>query len=140
MVSISPDGRYLAYNSNETGTYEIYVRPFPSGDGKWQVSTSGGTEPRFTRDGRWLFYRNAGELYGAPVATLSGFVAGAPVQMGAGLGGGGGGNPSSYALSPDGRRILRLKVNADKQERQSPAIVFGWADELSRTRPAKKSP
>jgi Tol biopolymer transport system component len=53
---ISPDGRWLAYTSNESGQREIYVRPFPSGDGKWQVSSKGGVQPRWRRDGRELFY------------------------------------------------------------------------------------
>src|SRR5262249_22704215 len=54
---LSPDGRWMAYTSDESGQYEVYVRPFPSGLGRWQVSTSGGREPRWRRgDGRELFY------------------------------------------------------------------------------------
>jgi Tol biopolymer transport system component len=57
---ISPDGRWIAYLSNESGTYEVYVRPFPSGAGKWRISAPFGTaqasEPRWSRDGRELFY------------------------------------------------------------------------------------
>jgi hypothetical protein len=52
----SPDARWLAYASNESGRYEIYIRPFPEPGGKWQVSTAGGTQPRWRRDGRELFY------------------------------------------------------------------------------------
>jgi Tol biopolymer transport system component len=53
---ISPDGKWLAYYSNETGRTEVYVQPFPSGAGKWQISTSGGLLPRWRRDGQELFY------------------------------------------------------------------------------------
>jgi Tol biopolymer transport system component len=53
---ISPDGKQLAYYSNETGRNEVYVQPFPGGAGKWQVSTNGGVFPRWRRDGRELFY------------------------------------------------------------------------------------
>lgn len=59
---ISPDGRWLAYTSYETGTMEVYVRPFPAGDGKWQISTDGGADPRWRRDGRELFFIAAGGM------------------------------------------------------------------------------
>jgi Tol biopolymer transport system component len=52
-------GKWLAYDSNETGRPEVYVRPFPTGAGKWQVSTSDGFSPRWRRDGRQLFYMDA---------------------------------------------------------------------------------
>src|SRR5262249_45385866 len=59
-ATISPDGRYLAYASNEAGRSGIYVRPFPSGEGRWQISTPVGFEPRWSADGRELFYRADG--------------------------------------------------------------------------------
>ena len=59
----SPDGRWMAYQSNETGRYEIYVRPFPSGSGPIPVSTAGGVYPRWSRDGREIYFV-------APDATL----------------------------------------------------------------------
>jgi len=52
----SPDGRWVAYTSNESGRYEVYVAPFPGPGGKWQVSTGGGTFPRWRRDGTEIFY------------------------------------------------------------------------------------
>ena len=59
---ISPDGRWMAYTSYETGTMEVYVRPFPSGAGKWQISTNGGADPRWRRDGKELFFIAAGGM------------------------------------------------------------------------------
>lgn len=60
--AFSPDGRWLAYASNESGRWEIYLRAYPDLGRKWQVSTDGGVEPRFRRDGRELFYRSGDEL------------------------------------------------------------------------------
>jgi serine/threonine-protein kinase len=72
--SLSPDGRWIAYESTETGRDEIYVRPFPNAqDGKWQISTSGGTNPKFSRSGRELYFANgADELVAARIDTSSG--------------------------------------------------------------------
>jgi serine/threonine-protein kinase len=71
--TVSPDGRWLAYASDETGRPEVYIRPFPDvGRGKWLVSAEGGTEPRFSRNGSELFYRNGkGEMVAAEVAPGS---------------------------------------------------------------------
>ena len=70
-VALSPDGKWVAYESTETGRDEIYVRPYPDAQsGKWQVSTSGGINPKWARNGRELFYVNgAGEMTAAEVTT-----------------------------------------------------------------------
>ncbi|MBI4472847.1 MAG: PD40 domain-containing protein, partial [Acidobacteria bacterium] len=52
----SPDGRWVAYASNESGQFEVYVQSFPAGQGKWQISTSGGADPRWRRDGKELYF------------------------------------------------------------------------------------
>src|SRR5262245_42080692 len=77
----SPDGRWVAYPTNESGRFEIVVQPFPEPTGKWQVSTGGGTAPRWRADGRELYFiAPDGKLMAAPVAA-SGltFQAGTPV-------------------------------------------------------------
>ncbi len=56
MGRLSPDGRWLAYSSSESGTYEVYVVPFGGGQGKWQVSANGGRIPQWSRDGKELYY------------------------------------------------------------------------------------
>jgi Tol biopolymer transport system component len=56
MARFSPDGRYVAYQSDETGRFEIYVAAFPGPGGRWQISQNGGVEPRWSRDGTELFY------------------------------------------------------------------------------------
>jgi len=65
---ISPDGRWLAYHSTESGRSEVYVRPFPSGSGKWPVSTDGGVYMRWRRDGKELFYVN--NVSGSPLMAV----------------------------------------------------------------------
>ena len=54
--SFSPDGKWLAYNNDETGRQEIYIQPFPTGTGRWQVSTAGGVRPKWRKDGKELFF------------------------------------------------------------------------------------
>lgn len=73
-VALSPDGKWVAYESTETGRDEIYVRPYPNAQsGKWQVSTSGGINPKWAHSGRELFYVNgAGEMTAAEVNTQGG--------------------------------------------------------------------
>ncbi len=73
--SLSPDGSWLAYISNETGAYEVYVRPFPDVDSRrWQVSTDGGLQPVWSRDGRELFYLTPmGEMIAARVGATAEF-------------------------------------------------------------------
>jgi len=69
MPAISPNGRWLAYVSNSTGTHEVYVRPYPSAGSATRISEGGGTEPRWSHDGRRVFYRNATGLQAATLGT-----------------------------------------------------------------------
>ncbi len=79
---ISPDGKWVAYNSNETGTWEIYVTTFPGAQGKWQVSRGGGTEPRWRGDSREIYYIDPkGMLMAASVSTQTGFSTGTPAPL-----------------------------------------------------------
>jgi eukaryotic-like serine/threonine-protein kinase len=79
---ISPDGKWVAYASDESGTWEIYVTTFPGAAGKWQVSRGGGTEPRWRGDGKEIFYLGpAGMLTAAPVSTIGTLASGTPVSL-----------------------------------------------------------
>ena len=71
MPAISPNGRWLAYVSNSTGKYEVYARPYPSAGAATRISEGGGTEPRWSHDGRRIFYRNATGLQAATLAADS---------------------------------------------------------------------
>ncbi|HEY9384402.1 MAG TPA: protein kinase [Gemmatimonadales bacterium] len=73
---LSPNERWLAYVSNETGRDEVYVRPFPARGGRWLVSAAGGAEPRWRRDGRELFYRNADSLFAVQIPLQPDFAVG----------------------------------------------------------------
>jgi len=78
----SPDGRWVAYASNESGSMEVYVVPFPSGNGKWQVSSGGGQEPRWRNDGKELFYLSRdSKMMAVPVSTGTSFESGSPVAL-----------------------------------------------------------
>ena len=65
----SPDGRWVAYVSNESGEMEVYIRPFEGPDRKWQVSTQGGTQPRWSKNGRELVYRNSTRMMAVSVSA-----------------------------------------------------------------------
>jgi hypothetical protein len=77
----APDGRFVAYVSNESGRSEVYVRSFPDGAGKWQVSSNGGAFPRWRRDGSELYYVDGTTLMAVPVSPGQGFVAGTPQAL-----------------------------------------------------------
>ena len=79
---ISPDGKWVAYASNESGDWEIYVTTYPTAAGKWQVSRGGGTEPRWRGDGKEIFYIGAGStLTAVPVSSEGTFAAGNPTPL-----------------------------------------------------------
>src|SRR5439155_4535934 len=79
---ISPNGKWVAYTSNESGAWEIYVSSFPGAAGKWQVSRGGGTEPRWRGDGKEIFYISPnGMLMAVPVNGGSGFSSGVPAPL-----------------------------------------------------------
>jgi Tol biopolymer transport system component len=73
VPAISVDSRYLAYVSNETGTYEVYVRPFPKGAGKWKISDNGGVQPRWGRGGKTLYFVRGNSLLEVSVDTRADF-------------------------------------------------------------------
>jgi dipeptidyl aminopeptidase/acylaminoacyl peptidase len=112
---LSPDGRYLAYASNESGAMEIYVRPFPDVNaGKWQVSTGGGNSPRWSPDGKELYYlvgsTVAEAVFAVPVESEPAFKAGKPEGLFRGnYLGSQPANGIPYAVRPDGQRFLMLK-------------------------------
>jgi len=79
---ISPDGKWLAYASTESGDWEVYVTTFPGAAGKWQISRGGGTEPRWRGDGKELFYiAQSGILMGSPVSAAGTFSSGTPQPL-----------------------------------------------------------
>jgi serine/threonine-protein kinase len=141
LGEISPDGRWIVYQSDESGQNQIYVRPFPNvNGGKWLISPTGGTKPVWNRNGRELFFldsRNA--LMAVPVQTVSGFSAGNPIKLLEGpyfspL------NTRTYDVSGDGKRFLMIKSppvteTAPDATPASLVVVLNWFEELKRLVP-----
>ena len=127
---LSPDGRWMAYVSDKSGRDEVYVRPFPVSTGEWQISTAGGTEPRWNRNGRELFYYGADEkLMAVEVKTQNAFEHARPkVLFAARLSRSGFWN---YDVTPDGQRfVMSLALGDDLPKAIS--VVLNWAAGLSR--------
>lgn len=124
----SPDGRWVAYVSNESGRSEVYARGFPSAGGKWQVSTAGGTFPRWRADGKELFYvTDAGNLMAVDVKTTGEVIEiGVPKQL-FGIGPIGGLVGVSYDVSNDGQRFLRI-VREETPNRSPLIVVTNWTN------------
>jgi Tol biopolymer transport system component len=121
----SPDGRWVAYQSNESGRFEVYVRPFPGPGGKWHVSTAGGGHPRWNKDGKELYYLSLdNKILALPVNLGATFHAGSPVELFAV-------HPTSnpfstvYDVTADGQRFL---VNTVASDEGSPplSLVVHW--------------
>jgi Tol biopolymer transport system component len=135
-AALSPDGRWLAYQSNETGRYEVYVRPFPDvGSGKWTVSTSGGEDPRWSRDGRTLFFVSDQKLLAADVSTDPTFSSRPPRKAFDLVGYQPTGIPFPFDVSTDGKRILLSSA----QRKADIVVVQNWvADVEQRMRSSEK--
>ena len=123
----SPDGRYVAYCSNESGRYEVYVQPFPNGAKRWQISANSGTAPRWRRDGRELYYLERRKLMAVPVAASSTFSPGTPEPLFE--------KPSlgalqpDYDVAPDGKRFL-LRERLENVPPLKIHVVHNWFEEF----------
>jgi len=146
---ISPDSRWIAYQSNESGSFQVYVRPFPKVDeGRWQISPAGGTRPMWARNGRELFFLDGNDhLTSVPVQTnVATFVAGAPTQIlktryypgstsrGFDL--------RAFDISADGKRFLMIKDDETTEQKSAAAppsmtVVLNWFEELKARVPVK---
>ena len=124
----SPDGKWVAYGSNESGKWEIYVTSFPVPQGKWQVSTGGGEQPRWRRDGKELFYLFLdNKMMAAPVTTGTKFNSGTPVALFQA-------NPREqvslndvfvYDVRPDGQEFL-INTKVRQAETRPMSVVLNW--------------
>jgi len=135
MPAFSPDGRWLAYTSNESGEYEIYVVPFPNiHDGKWAISSRGGTDPEWSHRGDEIFYRDsAANLVAMKIRTAPTFSAGTATRLFStepfqffdfGV--------KNYAVSADDRRFLMIRRFKERDEHL--IIVENWFEELTGSR------
>ena len=129
--TFSPDGKYVAYSSNDSGRREVYVQEFPEPQNKVQVSAAGGTEPFWRADGREMFYRTAdGHVIAVPVSTSNGFTAGAPqalfqMRFSTLV------TRAHFRPTPDGQRFLVLAA-LGRDTVQPTSVVLNWSFALKR--------
>lgn len=125
---LSPDGRWLAYSSNESGQTEVYVIPFRGGQGKWQVSQSGGDRPLWGKDGKSLYYADLNfTVFAVPVKQLNDTLQfGSAEQIVSNLAS----QIFFYDVSPDGKKILLNVIS--QQVNQSITVVTNWTGELKK--------
>ena len=128
--AFSPDGRWIAYISNESGRNEVYVRPYPGPGAAIQVSTSGGDAPMWARSGRELFYQQGDAIMAVSIGdsrnTLS---VGSPKRLFAGNYGFGGVR-SGYDVDTDAQRFLMVKIPGVPDDSSRFTVVTNWSDEI----------
>ena len=135
-AKLSPDGRWLSYTSNESGRTEVYVRPFPGPDRRWQVSTEGGTQPVWNPAGGELFYRNGEKMMSVRLKATGADLVLAPPQLlferdyayGAGI------TIANYDVSRDGQRFLMVK---DESAAGRLRMILNWSPDSSRGVPSR---
>jgi serine/threonine-protein kinase len=132
---MSPDGKWIAYQSTESGEMQVFGRPFPNtASGRWQISVGGGFAPLWSRDGKEIYYRNQRNLMAASVKTAPGFAATPPrplFRLGdyvlAGTRG------IRYDVAPDGRFLIFK--DEGRETRNRIVVVQHWFEELRRMVP-----
>jgi dipeptidyl aminopeptidase/acylaminoacyl peptidase len=128
QVALSPDGKWLAYTSDATGRFEVYVAPFPGMSSTRLVSTGGGTEPHWSRNGKELFYKGAGRMMVVEVKPGTAFTPGTPRPLFSLSGYRGARNRPQYDVAPDGRFLMVRDYNDDTGEEL--VYVENWFEEL----------
>jgi hypothetical protein len=129
--TLSPDGRWLAYASDVSGRYEVYVQSFPEGGGKRQVSTDGGSGLCWRRDGRELFYHAGdGKLMAVPVSSGESLEVGAAVALFEFRGGTIGVN-APYVVTADGQHFL-INAVVETEPNAPLTVVVNWAAEAKK--------
>jgi len=134
QAAFSPDGRWLAYASEESGKTEVYVQAYPGPSGKWQISTEGGVEPVWARSGQELFYRNGNKMMAVEIRTQPAFNAGTPRLL---FEGEYASVPwaANYDVSADGQRFLMLRPDEEQAAATQINVVLNWFEELKRRVP-----
>ncbi len=139
-ATFSPDGRWVAYVSDESGRPEVYVQPYPRTGGKWQISTDGGTERVWARNGRELFYRSGNKMMAVETRTQPSFSAGKPRMLFEGqyLTNGFPFMSAAFDVSADGQRFLMVKETDQAASPTQITVVLNWFEELKRRVPTNR--
>jgi serine/threonine-protein kinase len=135
----SPDGRWIAYQSNETGSFEVYVQPFPNTGAKFQITRDGGGHPLWSPDGKELFYERAGRLMSVAIRVQPAFAFGSPVTLPImGFVQDPGNTPRLYDITKDGKQFIML-FRAGQTTRGITStqiqVVLNWFSELQQRVP-----
>jgi serine/threonine-protein kinase len=136
----SPDGRWIAYDSNESGPREVYVQPFPGPGGKWQVSTEGGSQAVWARNGKEIFYRSGDKMMAVEVETEPSVRLSKPKMLFEGRYEGATGSLgyARYDVTPDGQRFLMIQAKEEPAPNRI-RVVLNWAEELkAKVAPGKR--
>jgi serine/threonine-protein kinase len=138
--TFSPDGRWLAYVSEESGQPEIYLREYPDAGRQWTVPTRGATNPVWSRDGRELYYISGNSMMVVTVTSEADFPVGAPVRLpvSSDLIVSGGSLGRNYDVSNDDGRFLMIRSDEAKEKDQL-IVVYNWFEELKRLAPPGKN-
>ncbi len=133
--SFSPDGKWLAYNSDKSGRQEVYVQPFPGPGRVWQISSQGGEEPLWALNGGQieLFYRNGDRMLVVDITTEASLSVGNPRLLFEGRYWSTAWPLTNYDVSPDGQRFLMVKE--DRSAVTQINVVLNWFEELKRLVP-----
>ncbi len=140
--AVSPDGRWLAYQSDRSGAFEIYVERFPELGDRQQISTTGGTLPRWSADGRELFYQSVDgrRVFAVPISTGPKLTAGASALVFEGPYIPMSPNTRAFDVTPEGRFILLKSENTDSNAAATVVVVQNWLEELKRLVPTPSTP
>ena len=134
-AQFSPDGRWMAYVTNESGQFEVYVRPYPGPDRRVQVSTHGGTHPKWNSNGKELFYRYGNKMMVVDVTTSPNLMLSQPrVLFEQRYAFGSAPTIPNYDVSQDGQRFVMVKDDSSSGRLN---IVLNWFEELKRLVPTK---
>jgi Tol biopolymer transport system component len=136
MPAFSPDGRWIAFVSSESGRYDVYVQPYPGTGEKYKISVDGGSEPVWSRNGRELFYRVGDQLMSVQIATQPAFSASRPrplfsrrfAQTIVG---------ADYDVSPDGEHFVMLNPGEQERAATEISVLLNWFEELNQKVPVK---
>jgi serine/threonine protein kinase/Tol biopolymer transport system component len=137
-AAVSPDGRWLAYKSNESGRYEIYVQPFPGGGERHQVSTDGALPPVWSKDGQTVFFQTEDQVLAVPISTSPRFRAEAPrVLLDAEYDMGTYRTHPNFDIAPDGKSFVMVKPDEDWGRATEVKVILNWFEELKRLAPTE---
>jgi serine/threonine-protein kinase len=138
-AALSPDGRWMAYVSDESGRKEVYVRSFPGAGGRIKISSEGGAEPVWSRGGRELIYRQGIQFFSVDVRTEPALIAGTPRVLFSGdfLPGGREDKPFGYAVSSDGNAIYAAREIVVPEPERRLAVVTNWLETIRQSGVAK---